>query len=204
MNQDDYQKKIDEHRQSIGVEDEEVELLRSRRRSNSGKKTKKKSRNILIPTLFFIFILIPVCIFLYVQFIYTPKDTEEVQESGIIQVETKTITNSPKEEEEENKASAEDKEVDQAPVTEEPEVEEPKAEQPKTEQPKVEKPKVEQPKVEQPKQETPSRTHIVKENETLYRIAVNYYKDPNAVEKIKAANGLSSNDISAGQKLILP
>ncbi|SES33981.1 LysM peptidoglycan-binding domain-containing protein [Psychrobacillus sp. OK032] len=196
MNQDDYQKKIDEHRQSIGVEEEKVEL-RSRRRSNSGKKAKKKSRNILIPTLFCIFILLPVCIFLYVQFIYTPKDTEEVQESGIIQVETKTITNSPKEEEEkdENTASAEDKEVEeQAPVKEEPKVEEPKAEQPK----------VEEPKVEQPKQEAPTRTHIVKENETLYRIAVNYYKDPNAVEKIKSANGLSSNAISAGQKLILP
>ena len=49
-----------------------------------------------------------------------------------------------------------------------------------------------------------SRTHIVKENETLYRIAVNYYKDGNAVEKIKSANGLSSNEISVGQKLVLP
>lgn len=203
MNQDDYQKKIDEHRQSIDVEDESVEL-RSRRRSNSGKKAKKKSKNILIPTLFFIFILIPVCIFLYVQFIYTPKDTEEVQEAGIIQVETKTITNSPKEEDEENKASAEDKDVEKAPATEEPKVEEPKVEEPKVEEPKVEQPKTEQPKVEQPKEEAPSRTHIVKENETLYRIAVNYYKDPTAVEKIKSANGLSSNAISAGQKLILP
>ncbi|MFJ8065164.1 LysM peptidoglycan-binding domain-containing protein [Psychrobacillus sp. NPDC096426] len=196
MNQDDYQKKIDEHRQSIGVEDEQVEL-RSRRRSNSGKKSKKKSRNVLIPTLFCIFILIPVCFFLYVQFIYTPEDTEEVQEGGIIQVETKTITNSPKEEE--NETPEEDKEVEQAPVPEEPKVEETKVEQPKTEQPKVE-----EPKKEQPKQETPSKTHIVKENETLYRIAINYYNDPNAVEKIKSANGLSSNDISTGQKLILP
>lgn len=196
MSQDDYQKKIDEHRQSIGVEDDQVEL-RSRRRSHSGKKAKKKSKNVLIPTLFFIFILIPVCIFLYVQFIYTPKEVEEVQESGIIQVETKTITNSPKEEE--NKAQEEDIEAEQPPATEEPKVEEPKVEQPKKEEPKVE-----EPKVEQPKQETPSKTHIVKENETLYRIAINYYNDPTAVEKIKSANGLSSNAIAAGQKLILP
>ncbi len=181
MNQDDYQKKIDEHRQSIGVEDDQVEL-RSRRRSHSGKKAKKKSKNVLIPTLFFIFILIPVCTFLYVQFIYTPKDVEEVQESGIIQVETKNITNSPKEEE--NEAQVAEKEEEQPPATEQP--------------------KVEQPKVEQPKQETSSKTHIVKENETLYRIAINYYNDPNAVEKIKSANGLSSNAIAAGQKLILP
>lgn len=201
MNQDDYQKKIDEHRQSIGVEDDQVEL-RSRRRSHSGKKAKKKSKNVLIPTLFFIFILIPVCTFLYVQFIYTPKDVEEVQESGIIQVETKNITNSPKEEE--NEAQVAEKEEEQPPATEQPKVEEPKVEQPKKEEPKVEQPKVEQPKVEQPKQETSSKTHIVKENETLYRIAINYYNDPNAVEKIKSANGLSSNAIAAGQKLILP
>ena len=201
MNQDDYQKKIDEHRQSIGVEDEQTEL-RSRRRSTSGKKAKKKSKNMLIPTLFFIFILIPVCTFLYVQFVYTPEETEEVQESGIIQVETKTITNAPKEEE--NVAQEEDKEVEQAPEKEEPKVEEPKVEVPKTEEPKTEQPKVEEPKVEQPKQETSSKTHVVKENETLYRIAVNYYNDPTAVEKIKSANGLSSNAIAAGQKLVLP
>ncbi|TQR08018.1 LysM peptidoglycan-binding domain-containing protein [Psychrobacillus soli] len=189
MNQDDYQKKIDEHRQSIGIEDDKLEL-RSRRRSNSGKKAKKKSRNVLIPTLFCIFILLPICFFLYVQFIYTPKEVEEVQEAGIIQVETKNITNAPKDAEEDK----EDKEAEQPSVTEEPKVEEPK----------VEEPKVEQPKVEQPKQQDPSKTHIVKENETLYRIAINYYNDPNAVEKIKSANGLSSNAIAAGQKLILP
>ena len=48
------------------------------------------------------------------------------------------------------------------------------------------------------------RTHIVQSNETLYRIAMNYYNDPNAVEKIKQANGLSSESIYVGQKLILP
>ena len=65
MNQDDYQKKIDEHRQSIGLDEEPTELRRSRR-SNSTKKKKKKSKYALIPTLFAIFIFIPICIiFLY-------------------------------------------------------------------------------------------------------------------------------------------
>lgn len=48
------------------------------------------------------------------------------------------------------------------------------------------------------------KTHIVGPNETLYRISVNYYGSGNYVDKIRAANGLSSNSISVGQKLIIP
>ncbi len=50
----------------------------------------------------------------------------------------------------------------------------------------------------------PKRTHTVKSNETLYRIAMNYYNDPSAVEKIKQANGMASESIQVGQTLILP
>ncbi|MEE1132744.1 MAG: LysM peptidoglycan-binding domain-containing protein [Caryophanon sp.] len=57
-----------------------------------------------------------------------------------------------------------------------------------------------QQKPQQPK----ARTHVVKEGETLYRIAVNYYGNGDAVERIKAANGLASNDIVVGKPLILP
>jgi len=59
----------------------------------------------------------------------------------------------------------------------------------------------EQPETEQP---TSSKTHVVQPGETLYRIAMNYYNSPDAVEKIKSANGLSSNSISTGQTIILP
>ncbi|GEM_PF-5336875 len=48
------------------------------------------------------------------------------------------------------------------------------------------------------------KTHVVGPSETLYRISVNYYGSGNYVDKIKAANGLSSNSISVGQKLIIP
>ena len=89
MNQEDYQKKIDEHRQSIGT-DEEQELRRSRR-AKAGKKKKKRSRNLLIPSLFFIFIMIPVGMFVYVQFFYNPEVPEQT-EVGLI-LETKPITN---------------------------------------------------------------------------------------------------------------
>lgn len=48
------------------------------------------------------------------------------------------------------------------------------------------------------------KTHTVAPGETLYRISVNYYQNGDGVEKIKQANGLSSNSISVGQKLVIP
>jgi LysM repeat protein len=202
MKQDDYQKKIDEHRQSIGVEEDMTESRRSRR-SSYAKKTNKKAKNLLLPTLFFIFILIPVCIFIYVQFFYTGK-VEDDASPGVITVETKPISNTGKDD---------NKEDNEENKTENVEEQDPKENLPETEikeDSRVEEPKNEQQKEQQtePKTETKEvsqqKTHIVQANETLYRIAINYYKDPNAVEKIRAANGLKSNSISAGQKLILP
>ncbi|MBY0222682.1 LysM peptidoglycan-binding domain-containing protein [Sporosarcina aquimarina] len=73
----------------------------------------------------------------------------------------------------------------------------------------VEKPApkpVEKP-VEKPAQNKPAtgvRHHVVKPNETLYRISVNYYGSGAHVQKIQQANGLSSNNISVGQTLVLP
>ncbi len=64
--------------------------------------------------------------------------------------------------------------------------------------PKVEPKPAPKPEVVQKK------THKVKSGENLYRIAINYYNDPAAVDKIRAANGLSSNEISVGQTLTLP
>lgn len=195
MNQEDYQKKIDEHRQSIGLETDETESRRSRR-SSYAKKPKKKSKNLLIPSLFFIFILIPVCIFIYVKVFYNPTPEAEVTTQGFIQVETKPISNT------EDKKDK-DEEVNKEPIITVPETEvkeDQKVEEPVQEvkEESKEETKAEQPVIAEPK------THIVKANETLYRIAINYYKDPNAVAKIKSANGLTSDNISAGQKLILP
>lgn len=57
---------------------------------------------------------------------------------------------------------------------------------------------------QQKQQQPKARTHVVKEGETLYRIAVNYYGNGDAVERIKAANGLASNEIVVGRALTLP
>lgn len=59
-------------------------------------------------------------------------------------------------------------------------------------------------KEEGTKEQAGGKTHTVGPGETLYRISVNYYQTGDGVDKIKSANGLSSNSISEGQKLVIP
>ena len=54
------------------------------------------------------------------------------------------------------------------------------------------------------KEKVESVYHTVKANETIYRIAMNYYKSPAGIEIIKKANNLKNNDIQAGQVLEIP
>ncbi|WP_042346323.1 LysM peptidoglycan-binding domain-containing protein [Bacillus massiliigorillae] len=46
--------------------------------------------------------------------------------------------------------------------------------------------------------------HTVKPKETIFRIAMNYYKSQSGIDIIKRANGLTSNDIRVGQVLKIP
>jgi LysM repeat protein len=46
--------------------------------------------------------------------------------------------------------------------------------------------------------------HVVKPQETLFRIAMNYYKSQAGLEKIKEWNNLKSNDLQAGQVIEIP
>ncbi|NJI00363.1 elastin-binding protein EbpS [Staphylococcus hyicus] len=54
--------------------------------------------------------------------------------------------------------------------------------------------------------QTGGQSHTVTGNENLYRIAIRYYGNgsPENVEKIRRANGISGNNISNGQHLIIP
>lgn len=195
-----------------------------RAQRQSGKPKKEKSRNLLLPTLFFIFILIPVAILIFVAFVYEPDDTDfaatndnEVSFETTPSEETPVLV--PEETEEEVTEEAEPEEVEKVEEAEEP------AEQPAEDTPKEETPAETEQPVENTTpapQETPaaatpappanndpvsSKSVVVKPNETLYRIAVNNYGASGAgaaVEKIKQANGLSSNEIFVGQTLILP
>ena len=219
MNNDDYQNKIEEYRKPIQINgDEHKPKTRSSRHTNTSapKKTKKK-RNILLPILFFFFILIPVSFLIYVFAFYEPNANETaVYDNSEIQYEQNDEDSSSNtasenkdteapEENTDSETSEESTEPVEQPVAEEKPAEEEPVEEPIVEEPVVEEPQKEQPE-EQPVVTEPSsgKTHVVQPGETLYRIAMNYYKSPDAVEDIKAANGLSSNEISTGQTLVLP
>ncbi|QBP41360.1 LysM peptidoglycan-binding domain-containing protein [Paenisporosarcina antarctica] len=207
MNKNDYQNKIDEHRKPIQINDEEKPNTRTSRRSNNvaPKKTKQKT-NLMLPILFFFFILIPVSILIYVFAFYEPNSNETtVLENSQFKFEQNK-------EDTESDSTSENKDTQNQEETTEPKEEEPvvedtsKVAEPKEEKLSEEQPKEDTPAVEQPKEETPqiAKTHVVQPGETLYRIAMNYYNSADAVEKIKSANGLTSNSISTGQALVLP
>ena len=215
MNKDDYQNKIEEYRKPIQINgDEHKPKTRSSRHTNTSapKKTKKK-RNILLPILFFFFILIPVSFLIYVFAFYDPNANETtVYDNSELQYE-KNNDESPSEtagESTETEATEENTDIETSEESSEPkeqlvEEENPTEEEP-VEEAVVDEPEKEQQPVEEPVVSKPNsgKTHVVQPGETLYRIAMNYYKSSDAVEDIKVANDLSSNEISTGQTLILP
>ena len=48
------------------------------------------------------------------------------------------------------------------------------------------------------------KTHTVAAGETIYSISVTHYQSGKGVDKIKQANGLTSNEIYVGQVLMIP
>lgn len=203
MNNDDYKHKIDEHRKPISLDNESRTNTRLTRRSTKQNVEQvKPRRNLLLPILFTIFILIPVGFLIYIQVFYQPNTNQtaitdagefEFEENEVDSVDT-TVTEEPEETNTEDSSNEDENTEPVEPVVTEDESE---GEVNEEEQEEV----VE----EQPTEtETSGKTHIVQANETLYRIAMNYYNSPDAVQKIKDANGLTSDSISEGQKLILP
>lgn len=214
MNNDDYQNKIEEYRKPIQINGEEHKVkTRTSRRTNTvdPKKTKKKG-NLLLPILFFFFILIPVSFLIYVFAFYDPNANETtVYDNSEVQYEKNNEDSATETagESTETEASEENNDIETAEESSEPKPqlkeEDPVEEEPVVE-PAVEEPEKEQQPVEKPVVSKPNsgKTHVVQPGETLYRIAMNYYKSSDAVEDIKLANDLSSNEISTGQTLILP
>lgn len=221
MKKDDYRTEFEEQKQEININGEQpngempsrVDLHRK------GRKSKKRSGPKLINVLLWIFPLIPVFILAYVVFSWdSPKEKpiDEVEDSQF-QFETSDKTSKKddakdkeKEEEKTSKekqaeqeaAEAKKKQEEQARKDEEERVRKEQEEQARKEQEaQAKKEQEEQAK----KEEQPAgRTHTVAAGETLYRISVNYYKSGDGVSKIMQANGLTSNEIVTGQKLIIP
>jgi len=200
MDKNDYKDKIEEHRKPIKLDGEESANSRmSRRSSTQPAKQTQKSRNYLLPILFAIFILIPFGFLIYIQVFYQPNQNETAElEKGVFEYkENEEDKEEDKEEgnvadQEESQVEAEEGDSDSAAKEKETESEENTTDEPAVTEP------------EEEEQTSLGKTHIVQPNETLYRIAMNYYNSPDAVEKIKEANGLTTDSISSGQELILP
>ncbi|MEZ0482766.1 LysM peptidoglycan-binding domain-containing protein [Planococcus sp. SSTMD024] len=248
MGNDNYHESMEKNRQELSHE-RMAELTRRARQM-----PKPKSRGLLLPSLFFIFILIPVTLLIYVAFYYEPDDTltaktnenevsfelnsqppsdstvlaaaddqekdEEEKKSAKAKEAQEQKQLKEKAREREEKAAAKAKEKEQAAAeqqaqkkAQETALAEQKAREEAEAKAKAEaeqRAKAEEKEQQEEQEETPTaggKTVTVQSSETLYRIAVNNYGASGAaaaVEKIKQANGLASNDISPGQTLILP
>ncbi|MGO1059966.1 LysM peptidoglycan-binding domain-containing protein [Planococcus sp. FY231025] len=253
MGNQDYREAIEKGRQEITVNSNSAPSRRAYRKTT--KEKPKKNRSILLPTLFFLFILIPVTILIYVAAFYEPDDTltaSSVNNEVSLESqapETPEVPVASDEEASDEQAPDADEEAAKQQAAEKTEAEKAEAEKAAAEKAAAEKAAVEkaaaekaqaqklqaekeaaakaqaqrereqaeakrkqeqaaaEKKKEQEEKQTPSKTHTVQAGETLYRIAVNNYGAAGAsagVEKIKQANGLSSNEISVGSTLVLP
>ncbi|MFK8793407.1 LysM peptidoglycan-binding domain-containing protein [Planococcus plakortidis] len=243
MGNDNYHESMEKNRQELSQE-RMAELSRRARQM-----PKPKSRGLLLPSLFFIFILIPVTLLIYVAFYYEPDDTltaktnenevsfelnsQPPSESTVLaategQDEDEKKNSKAKEaaeqkelkekaREREKQAAAKEKEQAAAKEQAEKKAQDTARAEQKAREEAEAKEKAEaerrasaEQKAEEEQEETPTaggKTITVQSSETLYRIAVNNYGASGAaaaVEKIKQANGLASNNISPGQTLILP
>ena len=205
MSKEDYREKIEEDRQEIELEESKL--------SRSKLKTKKRKSK-LMPTLLVTFIFIPLAVLLYLTFIYEPSSPVEVVEENndVVQVQKNETPAVPeasedKQEESEKEQESSSEEPDKLSATEQKakeEAEKKAKEEEAKRKAEEEKRKAEEEKRKAEEEKKSQKTHTVQSNETLYRIAMKYYNDPNAVAKIKQANGLSSESIYVGQTLVLP
>lgn len=227
MKKDDYKTEFEEHRKEISLDEgPEVGDLPSRAELHrKGRKPKKKSGNLMINIILGLFTLIPVLILVYfISDFYSPGDMTSAKggETGIrFETSNKAADNKTDvtdkdiaiEDDESKESSKDDGKSTSNPETETGVVENPVVNvNPTPEKKPVVKPTPEkkpvvktEPKPEKkPEPKPTAKTHKVASNENLYRISLKYYGNGTGIDKIKNANGLSSNEISVGQTLVIP
>ncbi|MED3792249.1 LysM peptidoglycan-binding domain-containing protein [Niallia alba] len=195
-------------------------------RSTVHKNKKKKIKIPVISLLAFLFILLPVTLLL-INSLLNGKDfsnllstesTTGLFENVNIQKENRTNNNdeTPRDDKGDEQ---EDIVIESNSTVEEEEIatdnlkendikqEEDKSKENKTdsEEPVNNVPKEEEKKTEEDTQQTNSKEkivyHTVAKGENLYRIALKYYPSGNGMEKIKAANNMTSDQVQLGQTL---
>lgn len=224
MSRKDYRNEIDQHRQSLSTENEEVT-----KRPSRSQRIKKKRGNNLIRILFFIFILIPLCLLIYVWKFYEPG-----QKKVNVDKEVPAVTYEQNDKENENNSSLDDESDKEDSEVNENTVDTPSL----TKDDEKENSNTSNSGSTSTNGNTSTngsastngdsststntqgssssnqgttdnasgqKIHIVKEKENLYKIAAQYYNNPgNGIELIKQANGLTSDVVWPNQQLIIP
>lgn len=197
MVKEDYREKIEEDRQQVEIEAEKSRLSRSARKNKP-----RKSYGMKI--LLVVFIFIPLSFLIYFKFFYFPEGPETASKPDKNEVQVETTT-SP------GNSSSTDAVVEDEEKKKEEELAAKKAEEEKkakeaakkAEEERLAKEEAER-KAAAEAEKAKARTHVVQTGDTLYSIAMKYYKDPSAVDKIVRANGIVNNNITVGSTLILP
>lgn len=218
MKNDDYKTEFEEHRKEISLDEglDDGKLPSRTDLHRKGRKPRKKSSHTMINIILGLFTLIPVVILVYIiSDFYTPGDRTSAKggETGTLfemNSETSDEKNAVADKGEEKKATNKD---DEKTAVQSENEKETKVEEKPVSKPVVnvnpvpeKKPVVKaEPKPDKKPVEKPaSKSHTVASNENLYRISLKYYGNGSGVAKIKSANGLSSDEISVGQTLVIP
>ena len=213
----DYLDKIEVHRQEVELD----EVSRRRTRTRSSRKQNNAPKITGMKILVVIFIFIPLSLLGYVWLFYEPEVETAAPEidNSIVHIEKNNMpaaSTSVEEDEDESEESEEQNSsnnssndssnasTDDVEVNEEEEEAIDKAAAEAEQALKEQQQKEEEQANEQSSNTTNAKTHVVQANDTLYSLAVKYYKDPTKVEAIKKANNLSSDSIPLGKELILP
>jgi len=224
MKKDDYRSEFEEDRQKINLDDEPTVIKTRAELYKKNRRSKKKSSNIMINITFTLFTLIPVVIiafFLINWYVESNKNTTAAQGS-LVKYETrenqdkdddssgkgldvKEDTEKVVEKDEENKKDKAKAEKSPEETEQKKPIENVESKDKPVEKTVVEpKEKVEE-KVEEKQEEKPVvKTHTVSPKETLYSISVIHYQSGKGVERIKQANGITTNEIYVGQVLVIP
>ena len=209
----DYLDKIEAHRQEVELD----EVSRRRTRTRSSRKQNNAPKITGIKFLVVIFIFIPLTLLGYVWLFYEPevKTAAPEVDNTIVHIEKNdSSASSPSvgvEEDESDKNEEQDSSNESSnessdASTENVEVNE--EEQQAIDQAAAAAEQALKEQQQQANQQSSNtanaKKHLVQVNDTLYSIAMKYYKDPTKVDAIKRANNLSSDSIPLGQELILP
>ncbi|MDM5229335.1 LysM peptidoglycan-binding domain-containing protein [Cytobacillus sp. NJ13] len=224
-------KKIDRKQETENSGQKSALPPRSRVHHEKRKKSKWKIKYPVIRLLALFFILLPITIFSIYQYVSSDKSINaglnaEIEETGSETVVFATndkdkettieVREEPESQEPEKPEKAEDaQETEDAKVQQEKQVpqntdvedkgSEPKKQAQQTAPETTDSSKTAGTKeLEEIKKEGKVVYHTVKPKETIFRIAMTYYKSQSGIEKIKQANNLPSNEIQTGQVLKIP